>query len=243
MKDPGRLARAWGWPLMLAGLAACGGGGGSPANAPLAVTIDTAEVVASFLAGDPSGSLVTAEVLGHYNGSASTVYALVSPTGNAFYGGTASIGLLPNNAFRVQLSPNTTLPAGTYTGRLAVQVCGDPSCLRSYAVTPASVPYTVTISPAITLGAAVNGVTNPLAVGPGTLRINDGDVLTLTASEPVVWTTMFDDVNATAVTQTATTWSATLTGQFNSSFRTSRIQASRATGPAGGAVFQFTVQR
>jgi hypothetical protein len=241
----GRVAMA----LLVAAVAACGGGGGAGGGAggtsgALAVTIETPAIVTSLLADGQSGAPLTgevvAEVVGHYSGTASAVYALISPTGSAFFVGQAFITLLPGNRFSVQLRVNTLLNPGTHTGSLAVRVCGDPSCASQYTVTPSSVPYTVTVLPPITIGVAVDGVPQPMA-GLGPLSLNDGDVLSLTASEPVVWTPALRGVDAIVTTDTATQWTATVTARDLRALTTSTVRALRSAAPAGGPTFTFNV--
>jgi hypothetical protein len=173
------------------------------------VFIDTPAIGATFVALPPQPQLVT--VKGHYTGSAPAVYAFVAAGTGAFASGLTAVNLTPDNTFNVQLFLNDRADPGTYKGMLDVAVCGDPNCSTRYPVSPSSIPYTITIVPRIPLTVEINGMPAPFA-GPGyTSDLVEGDVLTLTAAQPVRWdvsSVLRDAVVVTA--QTDTVWTATV---------------------------------
>jgi hypothetical protein len=113
------------------------------------------------------------------------------------------------SGFNVRAMLDPEYPAGTYSGTVAFQLYEDAAHEVPYQVTGASVPYQVTVDPELTLQVAIDGVTvhstisssstavtqinlgtiywNPAAPS-SSFSVRPGQVIALTASVPVSWT-------------------------------------------------------
>ncbi|TFV90283.1 hypothetical protein E4K72_21040, partial [Oxalobacteraceae bacterium OM1] len=158
-------------------LAGCGGGGGGGAagatssgtvNAAASgtgftVSLTPASINASFPAEQQALQLpyppnvdITASVVPSSVSTPVYVY-LVDPAGVLVLG-KQTITKDSAGHYSAKLLFNQSLPAGTYTGKLQLQICQDAACATPYAVTGGTLPYTITVTPAIAISAKINGV-------------------------------------------------------------------------------------
>jgi hypothetical protein len=198
--------------LLLAVGLGCGGGGG--ASDPIQVTFQ------------PASAHICAER--YY-------------TDNAQLQATATLSQVPSNVTRVNvfmtagiLDPQRlviwqdgestfsvlgfalpSLEPGKHDGALWFELCRDPQCSSTHALTGATLSYQVEVVEPATLSVAVNGVpVDGTGYWGNSYTIASGDTVTITASSPVVWGTgSRQGAPVLAVSaQTDTTWSATISG-------------------------------
>lgn len=148
--------------LLALTLTACGGGGGSPGattftvngkagdpnvtaltqHAP-ALTFSPAKVSASFFVNAPTTVSLTATVTtpDDFNG-ASAVYAFLID-GAGVLDGNPQIYPISDFQYRINLTTNVDLKAGTYTGNFSVRLCKDKACNTQFPGSPVALPYEI----------------------------------------------------------------------------------------------------
>lgn len=134
--------------LLVFGLTACGGGGGSDGG--LQYSVDRSPLEISFTQGD---AILTPAV---------NVTVESAPDGDVYLGadfegtGIDALGFAFNSdtsvSFPVTLTPD--LAPGTYTGTISIRACRDENCNSEYAGSPLRVPYTITVLPGLRMNPA-----------------------------------------------------------------------------------------
>jgi hypothetical protein len=150
-------------PLVL-GLLACGGGGGGAGPGPLYTLQFTPGQLAAQYFHNQQRLLntyapdVTASVTGTIDPIPSgTLYVVIVLDAPVFLGN-PSVSLLGGNAFSLSLTPDVSLPPGTYTGNLTIQLFQDAALKKPYPVTGGTLPYALTVDPELTVTATIDGV-------------------------------------------------------------------------------------
>lgn len=198
-------------------LVACGGGGGSSEPA-VQVNVSASAVSISYPSNtrplNAQMSQVTATVV---NPPTTRAYAAIQDSGHVT-NGQGYVVANQDGSYTATVYYDLTLAPGTYTGTFQLKLCKDAACGSTYAVQGGSVAYTVTVTPTATFTATVNGVARTLQTHvmqgfadlPLTLELKAGDVVSLTASQPVSWGYSTSGAFASNVTQTTTTWTGTM---------------------------------
>ena len=150
--------------LLALTLTACGGGGGAPGATTFtvggkagdpnvtaitqhkpALTFSPAKVTATLLVSSPTTLtvLATATTPDDFNG-ATSVYAYVID----------DVGVIDKNPsiipvgdfeYRVKLTTNPDLKAGTYSGNFSVRLCKDTACNTQFPGSPVALPYELVV--------------------------------------------------------------------------------------------------
>jgi hypothetical protein len=147
-------------------LVGCGGGGDDRAgqSADFSATYDVANVsatafqnqqagVTAFDTADASVSVV-ATIRGTVSGP---LYAAIVDNGHGFEGSSVSIQSIGGGRYSARFSPNVSLEPGQYAGALRLQLCKDAACSAQYSLDAPDLPYTVTITPQLSVDFYVNG--------------------------------------------------------------------------------------
>lgn len=217
-------------------LAACGGGGSggsddgtSTAQSAVSVVLSPASITASFPGGgtaalDQPTANVTATVTNAPSGS---VYAMVVDSGNVLQPGAHDVVANADGTYSANLTYERQIPVGTYTGTFTLKLCQDSACATPYRVVGGTLPYTVTVTPAATFTATVDGVAQPISSVHG----REGDTLVVQASQPVDWSTAQGGAFASAVSTTTTTWTGTLHYGMSQSGETGDLEIAVAYRP------------
>lgn len=203
-------------------LTACGGGGDGGSNPDMTVSYSTSALTAKAFQGqqvnvnalqDPAVT-VQATVSGSASG---TVYARVVDSGQGFGGSSLAVSSVGSGRYSASLRPNVTLVPGTYTGTLTLQLCKDAGCASQYSTSGAALPYTVTITPRLSVDVYVNGsfvgttLSGPSLTVP--MAVPNNSTVEFRSNVPVQWQYSSGPgfigvtVNPSA---TSTDWKATL---------------------------------
>jgi outer membrane protein assembly factor BamB len=98
----------------------------------------------SYVAGYPKAISLTAAQTVPFVGIAYIKFgndAAVLPTA-------PTISMSGDGTLAISITPSTTIAAGRYAGKVAVNVCSDPNCVNQLAGSPFQVPYDFTVDPA-----------------------------------------------------------------------------------------------
>lgn len=125
---------------------ACGGSGGGQSGSetkPVGFQVSVDRTAIRF-EGEEGRAMQPVAVLGKGIGTLpGTIY-----TGSLDL--STSLGLVTTEVIGTQVKftvhPKSNLPAGTYTGNLQLFACADEKCTQHFSGSPATVPYTITIS-------------------------------------------------------------------------------------------------
>lgn len=201
--------------LMLGALAACGGGGGGGDS--FSISFDRSSVSMAWTPGEPvTPAVVNVSVRG-------------TPTGEVFLGAdtpngqpdpniaNVEVDILSATSARVVITPNPSLPLGTYRGELILLACLDTACNRQVAGSPQRVSYVITVNDNIRVSTTLAGLLAEAAV-PLSVPVQVGlpaGVSSYTVTPSAPW------MSASAVTATgfsldiaAQPSATTLTGQL-----------------------------
>jgi len=188
----------------------CGGGGDdstSPAPSNMQVSFTPSSINATFPEKGQSLSAPELTVTATIQNLPSTqVYSRILENTEVLRAGAHPVFKNADGSFRALLPFNTQLAAGTYTGHLTLQLCQDSACVSPYAVSGASLPYALTVTPGIQITATVNGV--PMSSIPFTVK--ERDVVSLQSSIAVSWGTSTGGAFAENIKSTATSWTGTM---------------------------------
>jgi len=209
-------------------LAGCGGGGGDGEEgqgADFSATYDVANIsatafqnqlagVTAFDTADASVSVV-ATVRGTVSGP---LYAMIVDDGHGFEGSSVSIQSIGGGRYSAKFSPNVSLQPGQYAGALNLQLCKDAACSARYSLDAPALPYTVTITPQLSVDFYVNGAlvtTQRSGLGMNySTTVPNGATVEMRSSIPVEWMYSsgpgFVDVTIDPAS-TSTVWRAQLT--------------------------------
>lgn len=192
----------------LLGGAGCGGGA-DLSNPGIAVTIEPATLQASFRGGGQDINRPSATVTVRLN-DPSVTHSFVKIIEDAAVMNSrkpvASFHTNADGSFSVTLLFNRDLAGGTYSGTLGFQLCKDQACSSTYPLTGNHVPYTLTVAPAISATASVNGV--PMALNA--IHVRAGDTVRLESSEPCWFGESSGGVIVRNRSSTTTSWQGQL---------------------------------
>ncbi|MGM3277394.1 hypothetical protein [Ralstonia sp. 24A2] len=209
-------------------LTACGGGGDG-GNPDMTVSYGTSSLTAKAFQGQQLGVnafqdpmvTVQATVFGSASG---TVYARVLDSGQGFGGSPLSVSAQGSGRYSANLKANAALVPGTYTGTLTLQLCKDAGCSSQYTTAGAALPYTVTITPRLSVDVYVNGMFfGTTTSGPGLTvpaAVPNNSNVEFRSNIPVQWRYSsgpgFIGVTVNQ-SSTSTDWKATLVRPANAS--------------------------
>lgn len=223
--------KAWGAGLLgLMCLASCGGGGGGGSDATR-VTLSPASITSSFVSNDPATSGPSAiSVTASFSPAITTVvYPVIAQDKPVLNSGPVVASRNPDGSYTVQLQPNGTLAAGSYSGNITLRLCKDPACASEYALSGAVLPYNFTVTAALSVSMKINGVpatdirSFTAATSGRTFEITaaSGDVITLDSSIPVTWVPVVAGTTAATVTPISSStiqWQGTVAGSTSSGY-------------------------
>jgi len=135
------LAAAW----MALALTACGGGGGGGGGSSIALSFAPASLTANVEAGTSAAMTVVATAADPsvFTGA---LYIYVVDSRHVL---TGAINLTPidTRSFSATVFTSPSLPTGTHTGTLQIQLCKDVVCTAQYPGSPVPLNYSITVTP------------------------------------------------------------------------------------------------
>jgi hypothetical protein len=178
--------------LPLAALVSCGGGGGGGSTSgPTALTLtfqNQAQANAYQGEGFVGGpGLRMATLIGNCSPAPTTaVFPVISFDAQGFAPLLTSATADPSGNFTINLGPDTALQPGVYTGNMGVQIFHDINHTSPYQVTGGQVPFSVTITPMLTLSLNGGGSFTTQNHNLQAL-ITSGNLVDLASNLPVTW--------------------------------------------------------
>jgi hypothetical protein len=127
-------------------LTACGGGGGGTSDPGTTVSFNPNPLSAACIQ-NQAGLDYSVTVVATFGGTLPTgiVYVVIAFDNPGF---TTFMNILPSgNIYTAQLSPDSALAPGTYTGNVTVHLYKDSSFTSEYPLSGGTLPYTVTVTP------------------------------------------------------------------------------------------------
>lgn len=224
-------------------LSACGGGDSSSPD--MTVSFNPSALSAKGFQGQQANGNAfqdsTVTVQAAVSGTASgIVYARVVDSGQGFGGGALNVSSVGSGRYSATLRPNMTLVPGTYTGSLTLQLCKDAGCASQYTTAGATLPYTVTISPRLSVDVYVNSTFVGTTLSGPTLSLQsaipNNSTVEFRSNVPVQWQYSSGPgfigvtVNPSA---TSTDWKATLVRPANASIDSIDLNAVAQDGTQG----------
>lgn len=140
------------------------------------------------------------------------VYPVIVQSGQDFQSGAA---VMPDGdgSYSATLYAKDTLALGAHQGTLTLRLYKDAAKTQQYSLTGATLPYSITVDPPVSVGVSVGG--NPVTPQPyyGDYPIPANQTVTVTANMPVAWS--YNGGLGTTVTvesQTDTTFQLRVSG-------------------------------
>ncbi|ABS28110.1 hypothetical protein [Anaeromyxobacter sp. Fw109-5] len=188
-----------------------GGGGGGGGGSSITVTYVPAAIDAHAMVGYPAPVTVRATLSPE---PTTMAYPVIVADHPHFMAGTTTVTQDLDGSYSATIYTTSTLTQGVHAGTLTLRLCKDSNCTQQYALTGASVAYSITVEPPPTLTVSVGGNTlTPISWdvnGAPTYGIDSGVPVTITASMPVTWANGSSwAVTLSSVSQTETTWTGT----------------------------------
>jgi len=204
-----------------AALAACGGGGGGGGegedDSPSGPTIAVRYNITNFNFGVPAGGDVFTSVTATLSPvPEGKVYVYVVADKPVLKTGATTVSRNANGSYTAYLQIDPSLVVGKYTGTLTLQLCQDAACAKQYALSGASLPYSIDVVAPLAVSVTANGV--PVALSNGFFyRVHAGETVTVTSNVSTVWgqptnVSTGGTGSLSAVSTTPTTWTATVSG-------------------------------
>ena len=194
--------------ILSIGLLSCGGGGGgssSGAQSGPAISVDISPTSIAYAYPAGHQGLNTPRVSATVTISdmpGTPIYPVIAASSNILAPGPCYFTNNGNGVFTGTVGFNQDLPAGVYAGSLFLNLYMDSAHTSPYTVTGGTVPFTVTVTPAIVLTATINGVPASLS----SLNVKSGDNVEVDSSIPVDWFTTSSGGIASNVTSTQYKW-------------------------------------
>jgi predicted component of type VI protein secretion system len=199
-------------------MAGCGGGGGSSDS--IDVTFDQTSLSVSAFEGqelnlNASEAASTTVVATVRNLPSNDLFVRIVDSGEGFNTSLVEIVRTSNDQYTATLSPNAALQAGTYKGTLKLDFCADSTCSKQYSARGASLAYTVTITPQLSVvvkaqDAVVTTINSDL-VGSFAIELPPGGTVELESNIPVKWLYATDFIITVDPSSTSKKWKAVLT--------------------------------
>jgi hypothetical protein len=118
----------------------------------------------------------------------------------------------PAGTYSATLSTVASLAEGLHEGTLTLRLCTDPVCNGELPLRGATLQYSITVAPLLSLTPKVGGVALT-PTGSDSYMITSGQTVTITSNLPVTWAkgSSIGAATLTTVSQTQTEWVVTVT--------------------------------
>lgn len=131
------------------------------------------------------------------------------------------------------------LALGSYDGELTLHLCRDQGCATEYTTAGATLPYTLTVLPAMALSVRVGDATLPAGDYYNASPITSGEAMTIVSNVPVarfeLGSHTIGSVTLTEVSRAETSWTVVPTGSYD----TFGILVVAVTGESAQIFFSF----
>lgn len=193
----------------------CGGGEGSGGDDPggsgsssIAVAYTPSPINAHAMQGYPAPITIRATLSPE---PTAAVFPMIVASKPDIQTGSVYVERNPDGTYSTTLYTSSSLSIGVHEGTLTLRLYKDAQHTQQYALSGATVPYSITVEPLVSLTVRQGGVA--ITPGYGGYLVTSGQEVAITSNLPVTWD-IGGGMTATlsSVSQTETTWNVILTG-------------------------------